>query len=206
MEIDPHRFDGTRTCDLVHGYRLRRQHRGAIRHRADQRQQRALHSRRPHRVALPPTGQSLWVLEGVGLVARCGGEVEVIRVGDRVFIEPGEWHWHGASPDRFMTHLAMLEVDDEGSPAKRGAPVTDEEYAVTPLSRVRVDSARRPDRLSAPSARGADRAAALLAWRRVRRAPGCQARQAAAAARHGARASSRARCGCPGHTRSRSQR
>jgi quercetin dioxygenase-like cupin family protein len=26
-------------------------------------------------------------------------------------------HWHGAAPDRFMTHIAMLDVDDQGNSA-----------------------------------------------------------------------------------------
>jgi quercetin dioxygenase-like cupin family protein len=56
----------------------------------------------------------------------------VIRPGDRVFFEPGEDHWHGAAPNRFMTHLAMLDVDDEGNPATWGDHVGDEEYAATP--------------------------------------------------------------------------
>lgn len=79
-----------------------------------------------------PNGQTLWVVEGIGLVQRRGGAVEVIRPGDRVFIEPGEDHWHGAAPNRFMTHLAMLEVDPEGTPATWGDHVTDEEYAAAP--------------------------------------------------------------------------
>ena len=57
------------------------------------------------------------------------GLIEVIRPGDRVFFEPGEDHWHGAAPDRFMTHLSMVEVDDKGSSATWGAQVSDEEYA-----------------------------------------------------------------------------
>ncbi|HEU4785272.1 MAG TPA: cupin domain-containing protein, partial [Ktedonobacterales bacterium] len=61
-----------------------------------------------------PNGQTIYVTEGVGLCQRRGGPVEVIRPGDRVFFEPGEEHWHGATPDRFMTHLAMLEVDENG--------------------------------------------------------------------------------------------
>jgi quercetin dioxygenase-like cupin family protein len=77
-------------------------------------------------------GQTIFVLEGVGLAQRRGGPIEVIRPGDRVFFEPGEEHWHGASPNRFMTHLAMLEVDDEGNPATWGDHVTDEEYAAAP--------------------------------------------------------------------------
>jgi quercetin dioxygenase-like cupin family protein len=75
-----------------------------------------------------PHGQSLWILEGAGLVQRRGGPVEPIRAGDRVFIEPGEEHWHGASPTRFMSHVAMLEVGEDGSSATWGDHVTDEEY------------------------------------------------------------------------------
>jgi len=62
-----------------------------------------------------PRGQTIYVTEGVGLCQRRGGPIEVIRPGDRVFFEPGEDHWHGAAPTRFMTHLAMQEVDDQGS-------------------------------------------------------------------------------------------
>ena len=79
-----------------------------------------------------PNGQTIYVTEGIGLVQRRGGPVEVIRPGDRVFFEPGEEHWHGAGPSRFMTHLAMLEVDEEGNSARWGEHVTDEEYAAAP--------------------------------------------------------------------------
>jgi quercetin dioxygenase-like cupin family protein len=79
-----------------------------------------------------PNGQTIWVTEGVGLCQRRGGPIEVIRPGDRVFFEPGEDHWHGAAPNRFMTHVAMLEVDDAGHPATWGDHVTDEEYSAAP--------------------------------------------------------------------------
>jgi quercetin dioxygenase-like cupin family protein len=79
-----------------------------------------------------PNGQTIFVLEGVGLCQRRGGPIEVIRPGDRVFFEPGEEHWHGAAPTRSMTHLAMLEVDAEGNAATWGEHVTDEEYAAAP--------------------------------------------------------------------------
>jgi quercetin dioxygenase-like cupin family protein len=81
-----------------------------------------------------PLGQTIYVIEGVGRCQRRGGPVEVIRPGDSVFFEPGEHHWHGAAPDRFMTHLAMHEVDDEGSAATWGEHVGDEEYSSTPAS------------------------------------------------------------------------
>jgi quercetin dioxygenase-like cupin family protein len=79
-----------------------------------------------------PNGQTIFVLEGVGFAQRRGGPVEVIRPGDRVFFEPGEEHWHGATPTRFMAHLALVQVDDEGIPAIWGDHVTDEEYGAAP--------------------------------------------------------------------------
>ena len=75
-----------------------------------------------------PNGQTIYVTEGVALVQRRGGPVEVIRPGDRVFFEPGEDHWHGATPDRFMTHLALIQVDEDGTGATWGEHVTDQEY------------------------------------------------------------------------------
>ena len=76
-----------------------------------------------------PNGQTNLVTEGAGLCQRRGGPVEAIRPGDRVFFEPGEKHWHGAAPTRFMTHIAMLEIGDDGTPAVWGDHVTDDEYA-----------------------------------------------------------------------------
>jgi quercetin dioxygenase-like cupin family protein len=75
-----------------------------------------------------PNGQTIWVTEGVGRCQREGGPVEEIRPGDRVFFEPGENHWHGASPSRFMTHVAIHQADESGSPVTWGRHVTDEEY------------------------------------------------------------------------------
>jgi quercetin dioxygenase-like cupin family protein len=79
-----------------------------------------------------PRGQTIWVVEGVGLCRRRGGPIEVIRPGDRVFFEPGEDHWHGAAPTRFMAHVAMQQADDAGNVVTWGAHVTDEEYAQAP--------------------------------------------------------------------------
>jgi quercetin dioxygenase-like cupin family protein len=75
-----------------------------------------------------PNGQTIYVTEGVGLCRRRGGTIEVIRPGDRVFFEPGEEHWHGATADRFMTHLAMHQVDDDGNAVTWGEPVSEEDY------------------------------------------------------------------------------
>ena len=78
-----------------------------------------------------PNGQTLYVTEGVGLAQGRGGPVETIRPGDRVFFEPGEEHWHGATPTNFMAHVAMQE-DDDGNPATWGDRVSDDEYTRAP--------------------------------------------------------------------------
>ena len=53
-----------------------------------------------------PVGQVLYVLDGVGRVQERGGPLFEIRGGDSVVTGPGVWHWHGASPEGFMTHVA----------------------------------------------------------------------------------------------------
>jgi quercetin dioxygenase-like cupin family protein len=73
-------------------------------------------------------GQTLHVTEGVGRVQARGGEIVEIRAGDTVHTPPGEWHWHGAAPDRFMTHLAMWEAPEEGEESEWGEHVSDPEY------------------------------------------------------------------------------
>ncbi|MDF9750028.1 quercetin dioxygenase-like cupin family protein [Arthrobacter sp. ES3-54] len=73
-------------------------------------------------------GQTLHVTEGVGLIQARGGEVTEIHPGDTIYTPPGEWHWHGAAPDHFMTHLAMWEAPAEGAESEWGDLVSDEEY------------------------------------------------------------------------------
>ena len=73
-------------------------------------------------------GQTLYVTDGIGYVASRGGEVREIRPGDVVFIEPGEEHWHGASPDRFMAHIAIQEADAQGKVVTWHGEVTEDEY------------------------------------------------------------------------------
>ncbi len=79
-----------------------------------------------------PHGQTIFVTEGVGLCQREGGPVQVIRPGDSVFFEPGENHWHGASPGRLMVHVAMQQSDAHGSAVSWGQHVSDEQYGAVP--------------------------------------------------------------------------
>jgi len=76
-----------------------------------------------------PKGQTLYVTDGIGLVARRGDRAQEIRPGDVVYIEPGEEHWHGATPDRYMAHVAVQEADDDGQVVAWLEHVTDEDYA-----------------------------------------------------------------------------
>ena len=59
-----------------------------------------------------PLGQTLIVTFGCGRAQRHGGPIEEIRPGDVVWFEPGEKHWHGASPATAMTHIAIAEALD----------------------------------------------------------------------------------------------
>ncbi|MFC0267143.1 (R)-mandelonitrile lyase [Kushneria aurantia] len=74
-----------------------------------------------------PAGQTLIVTAGLGLVQRKGGPIEEIRPGDVVWFPADEVHWHGASPEVAMTHIAIQESID-GSPVSWMEKVTDDEY------------------------------------------------------------------------------
>jgi quercetin dioxygenase-like cupin family protein len=73
-------------------------------------------------------GQTVHVTEGAGLIQSRGEKVVAIRAGDTVVTPPGEWHWHGATPDSFMTHISITEAAADGAEATWGALVTDDEY------------------------------------------------------------------------------
>lgn len=75
-----------------------------------------------------PKGQTLYVTDGIGLVAT-RDSVQEIRPGDVVYIEPGELHWHGGTPDRFMAHVAIQEADAAGQVVTWLEHVTDDEYS-----------------------------------------------------------------------------
>ena len=75
-----------------------------------------------------PLGQTLIVMTGRGHAQRWGGEIEEIRPGDVVSFAPGEKHWHGASGQTAMSHIAIQEKLD-GKAVDWLEQVTDEQYA-----------------------------------------------------------------------------
>jgi quercetin dioxygenase-like cupin family protein len=76
-----------------------------------------------------PTGQRLVITEGVGYVQVWGGPIEEVREGDVVWFPPGVKHWHGATPTKTMTHMALTGVLD-GNNAEWMEKVTDEQYGL----------------------------------------------------------------------------
>ena len=53
-----------------------------------------------------------------------------------MYFEPGENHWHGAAPTRFMLHVAMQQMDDSGSPVTWREHVTDEQYGAGAITQL----------------------------------------------------------------------
>jgi len=79
-------------------------------------------------VSSDPLGQTLFVTSGIGWVQTWGGPVREIRAGDTVWIPPGEKHWHGATADHSMEHIAMQEAQG-GEHVTWLEPVTDAQYS-----------------------------------------------------------------------------
>ena len=73
-------------------------------------------------------GQTLYVTEGVGLVASRDGSVARIGPGDTVSIGAGEEHWHGGTATTCMSHLAIVTAGDT-EPTTWLEAVSEEEYA-----------------------------------------------------------------------------
>lgn len=59
-----------------------------------------------------PAGQTLIITEGVGWVQSWDGPKQQMALGDVVRIPPGVKHWHGATANDAMTHIAIAEAVD----------------------------------------------------------------------------------------------
>ena len=74
-----------------------------------------------------PAGQTLIITSGLGWIQKEGGPIEEVGPGDVIYFEPNEKHWHGASPNKAMSHLAIQE-EVNGEVVVWMEKVTDEQY------------------------------------------------------------------------------
>lgn len=79
-----------------------------------------------------PGGQLLYVLSGRGRAGSRQGEFYELLPGDVLVTPPRAEHWHGAAPDSFMCHLAVMIERKAGKPTKWGVPVDEEAYDPAP--------------------------------------------------------------------------
>lgn len=84
---------------------------------------------------------------GMGIATSTYAPVVVVDGDGALLIEPGVWHWHGATPDTAMTHLAIQQTDDNDIEFTWGEYVTDAEYLTEPgladISEFIADRVRR---------------------------------------------------------------
>jgi quercetin dioxygenase-like cupin family protein len=74
-----------------------------------------------------PLGQTLVVTEGVGWTQVQDGPVQEFAAGDILLCPRDRRHWHGATPESSMTHVAIQEALD-GTNVTWMEQVSDEEY------------------------------------------------------------------------------
>jgi quercetin dioxygenase-like cupin family protein len=72
-------------------------------------------------------GQVLYVTHGSGFARTRDGQGGRISAGDVVHFSPGEEHWHGASPDSYLLHVAISLGGHEWL-----EPVSDDDYTAVP--------------------------------------------------------------------------
>ncbi len=78
-----------------------------------------------------PLGQTIHIVSGTGRAQRAGGPVITLNPGDTVWFDPGERHWHGASPNSEMAHIAVQEALD-GRAVDWAEQVSDADYTTPP--------------------------------------------------------------------------
>ena len=74
-----------------------------------------------------PGGQALLVTEGKGYYQERGKPLRIISRGDVVKCPPGTEHWHGATPDSKLVHIAIVSQVSKGAAVLK-EKITDEEY------------------------------------------------------------------------------
>lgn len=75
-----------------------------------------------------PAGQTIIIQSGLGWVQKEGGPIIEVSPGDVVYFEPDEKHWHGASANKAMSHIAIQE-EVNGEVVTWFEQVSDKEYS-----------------------------------------------------------------------------
>ncbi len=84
-------------------------------------------------------GQHMIVTDGVALTGTRDGTIITFKQGETVWCPPDIDHWHGATPDRPMTHLVITGSKD-GQNVIWKEKVTDEYYYGKTMKRAKEDS------------------------------------------------------------------
>ncbi|MFE6822254.1 cupin domain-containing protein [Streptomyces sp. NPDC057690] len=83
-------------------------------------------------------GQTLHIVSGIALIGIRDGTVIEAHPGDTIRTPPGEEHWHGATREHFMTHLALWEGTGlDGGPETTWLEKVDDAEYDAPRSRTR---------------------------------------------------------------------
>jgi quercetin dioxygenase-like cupin family protein len=74
-----------------------------------------------------PRGQLLVITDGLGWVQEDGGEKRTVKAGDVVWFAPGVRHWHGATDNTMMRHIALSYMEN-GNNVAWSDQVTDQQF------------------------------------------------------------------------------
>ncbi len=74
-----------------------------------------------------PAGQILLITEGTGFYQEKQKQARALAKGDVVVISPDVEHWHGATRNSRLIHIAITNSTEAG-PVAWLQPVTDDEY------------------------------------------------------------------------------
>lgn len=86
------------------------------------------------------SGQILFVIEGIGYYQEKGKAIQLIQKGDVIKIPKNVEHWHGASPESLMRHIALVPDFDKDKTEWLQA-VSDETYnSYQPISELNTTS------------------------------------------------------------------
>ncbi|MDU0479577.1 cupin domain-containing protein [Staphylococcus chromogenes] len=59
-----------------------------------------------------PKGQGIYVIDGIAVVQIEGQAPQLLAEGESIWIDAGQRHWHGATPEQPMTHVAYQQAAD----------------------------------------------------------------------------------------------